>query len=200
MPIPKPKPKEDRQTFVSRCISVVHDLDPKRPQKQIIAICFDAWRKSKRKRTTQETQEIVEWYESREKERPIEISEALSSEDFKDLTLEEMVDKLKGWEKEKEELGYVHKPITKKESKNIELSSHIHSLKTAIGERMSQKSKEELTKWYESKFAEAKKNETSKEEPSWVQMARRLLASKKGSTKLLEYWKKRLAKYEASKK
>jgi len=120
------------------------------------------------------------------------------------LTLEEMVDKLNEWEKEKEALGIVHKPITKKESKHIELSSHIHSLKVAIGERMVQKKKEELTKWYESKFAEAKVNKVPKNEgkgePSWVQMARRLLASKKGSPKLRAYWKKRLEKYEAGKK
>jgi len=63
MPIPTPRPKEDQKTFVSRCISKVHDLDPKRPQKQIIAICYSAWRKSKR--GVAETKAIVEWYESK---------------------------------------------------------------------------------------------------------------------------------------
>lgn len=43
MPIPKPKPKEDQKTFISRCISAVHDADPERPQKQIIAITDLAW-------------------------------------------------------------------------------------------------------------------------------------------------------------
>jgi len=38
MPIPKPRPKEDRQTFVSRCISAVHDIDPNLPNDQIVAI------------------------------------------------------------------------------------------------------------------------------------------------------------------
>lgn len=36
--------------------------------------------------------------------------------------------------------------------------------------------------------------------PEWVQMARRLLKSKRGSPKLREYWKNRLTKYEASEK
>lgn len=114
LPIPTPKPKEDQKTFIPRCISAVHDADPNRPQKQIIAICYSAWRKSKRKRTTQETKEIVDWYESK-----------------------------------------VNKPPKKNEDKN---------------------------------------------EPNWVKTARRLLASKRGSPKLREYWKKRLEKYEASKK
>lgn len=65
MPIPTPRPKEERKKFVSRCIGQLHDVDPKRPQKQIIAICFDAWRKSKRKHTVAETQEIVKWYETK---------------------------------------------------------------------------------------------------------------------------------------
>lgn len=45
MPIPKPKNGEDRDTFVSRCISTVKDEDPNRPHKQIIAICFESWRR-----------------------------------------------------------------------------------------------------------------------------------------------------------
>ena len=55
-----------------------------------------------------------------------------------------------------------------------------------------------IVEWHESKFTETKKEDKS--EPRWVKIARRLLASKKGSPKLREYWKKRLEKYEASKK
>lgn len=207
MPIPKPRPKEDQQTFVSRCISELHKIDPNRPQKQIIAICYDTFRRSKRKRTTQETKAILEWYERQESNRPIEISEALSSEDFKDMTLEDMVNKLKEWKKEIKELGYVSPPTTEKESKHIKLFSNIGSLERAIGERMANIVEDDLMKWYESKIGVPKKDGSGKgvqankgrgECPKWVQMARRLLASKKGNPKLRSYWQKRLEKYEAS--
>ena len=47
MPIPKPGKKENREDFISRCISRLHDLDPNRPDKQIVAICHEAWRDKK---------------------------------------------------------------------------------------------------------------------------------------------------------
>lgn len=62
MPVPKPKPKEDRQSFISRCISKMHDLDPNRPQKQLIAICFSSWRKNRYSET--EVKDIIKWYEA----------------------------------------------------------------------------------------------------------------------------------------
>jgi len=45
IPVPKPKSGENRDKFVSRCISTMKHLDPKRDDKQIQAICFDSWRK-----------------------------------------------------------------------------------------------------------------------------------------------------------
>jgi len=47
MPVPKPKPNESQQEFISRCISEMHDIDPDRPHDQIIAICYTAWRDAK---------------------------------------------------------------------------------------------------------------------------------------------------------
>lgn len=47
MPVPKPKPDESQQEFISRCISEMHDIDPDRPQDQIIAICYTQWREAK---------------------------------------------------------------------------------------------------------------------------------------------------------
>ena len=123
MPIPTPRPKEDRQKFVSRCISQLHDVDPKRPQKQIIAICYDAWRK--RKRTVQETKEIVEWYEAK-----------------------------------------IRKGVPKRDGSGKGVGA----------------------------------NQGRGGCPSWVQTARKLLASKRGNPKLREYWKKRLLKYEGENK
>lgn len=108
LPIPKPIKNEAQSEYISRCMS--NPIMKEYEQKQRLAICYSTWRNSKRKRTTQETQEIIEWHES--------------------------------------------------------------------------------------KFMEAKKED--KNEPDWVKMARRLLASKKGSPKLREYWKNRLMKYEAS--
>ena len=63
MPVPKPRPKEDRQNFISRCISELHHIDPNRPQKQIIAMCFNSWRSNKYSET--QLKNIVEWYEAR---------------------------------------------------------------------------------------------------------------------------------------
>lgn len=44
MPVPTPRKKEEEKKFISRCISFLHHEDPKRPDKQITAMCFDAWR------------------------------------------------------------------------------------------------------------------------------------------------------------
>jgi len=46
MPIPKPKDGETKPEFISRCISQLKNEDPDRPNDQIQAICFDAWKKS----------------------------------------------------------------------------------------------------------------------------------------------------------
>jgi len=45
MPIPNPTGNEERQHFISRCIKTVRHRDPERPLKQVIAICYTAWRK-----------------------------------------------------------------------------------------------------------------------------------------------------------
>jgi len=44
MPVPKPRPEEEKDDFISRCISALHKTDPDRPDDQIIAMCFDSWR------------------------------------------------------------------------------------------------------------------------------------------------------------
>jgi hypothetical protein len=43
MPIPKPKKDEVKEEFISRCITTLRNEDPEKPQKQIAAICYDAW-------------------------------------------------------------------------------------------------------------------------------------------------------------
>ena len=68
----------------------------------------------------------------------------------------------------------------------------------------------EAVEWYEARVkmtrAQAKKlgkkivKKADKEAPSWVQTARKLLASKKGNPKLRAYWKKRLMAYEVGRK
>lgn len=123
MPIPKPIKNESQSKFISRCMS--NSVMKEYEQKQRLAICYDTWRKSKRKRTTQETQEIIKWYEAK-----------------------------------------VKKGVPKKDGSGKGVGA----------------------------------NQGRGECPKWVQMARRLLASKRGSPKLREYWKNRLIKYEASKK
>lgn len=45
MPLPKPNPGEERDKFVSRCISFVKHEDPSTPQDQAIAMCFSQWRR-----------------------------------------------------------------------------------------------------------------------------------------------------------
>ncbi len=49
MPIPTPSGKEERDAFVSRCIKTLSKRDPDRPRKQVIAICYTAWREKGKK-------------------------------------------------------------------------------------------------------------------------------------------------------
>ena len=49
MPVPKPRKRESTQAFISRCIRTLSHLDPDRPHKQIIAICYSAAKKAGRK-------------------------------------------------------------------------------------------------------------------------------------------------------
>jgi len=44
MPIPKPRKGEDKNKFVSRCVKFLMDENPKRDQKQAVAICFQRWK------------------------------------------------------------------------------------------------------------------------------------------------------------
>ena len=45
MPIPKPKDREDKNEFVSRCMSDKVMVDEYPNSRQRAAICYDAWRK-----------------------------------------------------------------------------------------------------------------------------------------------------------
>ncbi len=47
-PIPKPTSGEEKNHFVSRCIKVILDAEPKTPQVQAIAICEETWRNSQK--------------------------------------------------------------------------------------------------------------------------------------------------------
>jgi len=47
MPIPTPNPKESKSNFISRCVSTLKKIDPNREDKQIVAICYDSWRKKR---------------------------------------------------------------------------------------------------------------------------------------------------------
>jgi len=47
MPIPKPRPKETKNEFISRCIEFEAGLNPMRSADQVAAICFSAWKESK---------------------------------------------------------------------------------------------------------------------------------------------------------
>ena len=44
MPIPKPKPGEEKNKYISRCVSFL--MHEKREQKQALAICFSVWEKN----------------------------------------------------------------------------------------------------------------------------------------------------------
>lgn len=61
MPIPKPGKKEGKEEFIGRCVSRLHDSDPGKPNKQIVAICHDAWRnKGKAPLTPQEEKKAID--------------------------------------------------------------------------------------------------------------------------------------------
>ncbi len=47
MPIPKPNANESQDQFIGRCISTLSKADPDRDPKQVQAICYSTWRKSK---------------------------------------------------------------------------------------------------------------------------------------------------------
>jgi len=48
MPVPTPRRGETQNAFVSRCIRELSHTDPDRPRNQIIAMCYDSWRRSKK--------------------------------------------------------------------------------------------------------------------------------------------------------
>lgn len=43
MPIPKPQSDEDKNKFISRCISELKKEDPELTDEQISAICYNQW-------------------------------------------------------------------------------------------------------------------------------------------------------------
>ena len=48
MPIPIPRSNEEKDAYISRCISFLHHEGRERPNDQIIRICFETWRKHRR--------------------------------------------------------------------------------------------------------------------------------------------------------
>jgi len=51
MPIPEPKPGEDKNKFISRCISTLHDMGEFKDQDQRIAVCYSQWEKKDEEQT-----------------------------------------------------------------------------------------------------------------------------------------------------
>lgn len=51
MPVVKPRKKEKRSAYISRCIRSLAKTDPKMPNKQRVAICHSTWRESKGKQS-----------------------------------------------------------------------------------------------------------------------------------------------------
>lgn len=47
MPVPKPRRGENKNKFISRCISTLSHEDPNRDPKQVQAICHTAWEQGK---------------------------------------------------------------------------------------------------------------------------------------------------------
>lgn len=58
MPMPKPRKGEKQNQFISRCISQLKGEDTEKPNDQIQAICFDTWRRSKKKKLSSEKKEV----------------------------------------------------------------------------------------------------------------------------------------------
>jgi len=55
MPVPKPRPNESKDSFVSRCASQLASTDPGRPNEQRVAMCFSSWRDAKGQATLKDT-------------------------------------------------------------------------------------------------------------------------------------------------
>ena len=53
MPVPSPGKDEDKETFISRCISA--EVDAGREQDQASAICYDKWRDDKGEERSSDT-------------------------------------------------------------------------------------------------------------------------------------------------
>jgi HK97 family phage prohead protease len=47
-PVPKPKAGESQKEFVNRCVPIMAAKDPDRPHKQIVAMCYSAYRRAKK--------------------------------------------------------------------------------------------------------------------------------------------------------
>jgi hypothetical protein len=48
MPIPTPNKEETKDKFVTRCVEQLRKTDSSRPLNQILAICYEEYRKSKK--------------------------------------------------------------------------------------------------------------------------------------------------------
>ena len=54
MPVPKPRKKETKAHFISRCISSLADTDSSRPSNQRAAMCYQSWRDRHKKKKSEE--------------------------------------------------------------------------------------------------------------------------------------------------
>jgi len=61
MPIPSPRSGEPQKVFISRCISTLNKLDPNRPSKQVVAICYSRWRQKELKKLLSKSNEKNIW-------------------------------------------------------------------------------------------------------------------------------------------
>ena len=73
MPVPTPNKGESQNDFISRCISNLKRIDTKRPDKQIAAICYSAWRKENFVGDDMENDENEDDYETEDTENFIKI-------------------------------------------------------------------------------------------------------------------------------
>jgi hypothetical protein len=61
MPVPTPRNKEEKDKFISRCVSFLHKeesnkpKDKRRPNEQLVAICFSQW-KNKSSKSSEEVE------------------------------------------------------------------------------------------------------------------------------------------------
>ena len=58
MPVPMPHDGEKEDQFMSRCMSKMADEDPSMDNKQMVAICFDSFRKGKKKGESMEEKKV----------------------------------------------------------------------------------------------------------------------------------------------